>query len=667
MDLSDGFRIGDWRVLPREGRILSVGDGEFRRVRPKAMDVLRVLAAHSGQVVERDDLLSEVWGRTAVTDEPLTATIGELRRLLGERQGEDRRYIETIPKRGYRLLAEVIPLPDAPADSDAAPAGANPSAAQAAAADMRAADVAATTRASESTPSTRRAPSMTLDWKAFLAIALALAVAAFAFQHFTRPGQTPVPERSIAVLPFEDLSPNRNQDYFADGLAEELISLLTSLPSLKVAARNSAFSFRGQTLGTDEIAARLKVAHVLTGSVQRMGDQVRVTAQLVDARAGYQLWSETYDRTLDDIFAIQDEIAGQVTRELRLQLLGGAFKVRETDARAYSLYLQARHIGRQHTRESLERAVELYRQALAIDPEYLPAWNELAGVYFNLVGYVLIPQDQGYGLAREAASRALAIDPDYAPAHDRLGWLALYEDNDLTAAAEHYRQALSLEPANFAIRSNAALLALALGRLDEAIALFEDSVARDPVAPASHANLANAYLLDRRYPEAELSIRNTLMLSPQYAGAHYRLGRILLARGDFDAAREAIQTEPLEAGGLLGRAMLANVEDRPDDSQAALAELHALYGDQAAGNIAGVYAHRGDIDAAFEWLDTEYRSNGAAGFLEYRWDPLFDPLRGDPRWAALLERIGFGAAEVAAIEFPSIAQLNATTEKYRKN
>lgn len=646
MQVTDGFRIGDWDVMPSQGRIVRAGSHgeEFRRVRRKAMDVLCTLAAHGGQVVERDDLLAAVWGRTAVTDEPLTSTIGELRRLLGERQGSERRYIETIPKRGYRLLAQVEPLLDTDSPNPAEPA-----------------PPPGDDRVLEPSQPGRRAPQPRLDWKVLVAVPVVLLVAVFAWQRFSTPDADPVPERSIAVLPFEDLSPGGNQDYFADGLAEELIALLTRLPSLRVAARNSAFSFRDQNLDVAEIAGHLRVAHVLTGSIQRMGNQVRVTAQLVDARAGYQLWSDVYDRTLDDIFAIQDEIAGEVTEQLRVQLLGRQLRVRETDTRAYSLYLQARHVGRQHTREGLEHAAELYRQALAIDDQFVPAWNELAAVYFNMAGIVQMPREEGFRLAREAAYKALAVDPDYAPAHDRLGWLAMQQTNDLRAATTHYRRALTLDPDNDTIRSNAAILAVALGRMEEAVSLLEEAAARDPVSAVAHANLANAYLLSRRYADAERSIRNALLLSPQYAGAHYRLGRMRLAQGDLDEAAIAFETEPLEAGQLLGRALLANARGDHDDSEAALDELYGMFGDQAAGNYAQVYAHRGDIDSAFAWLDTEYAANGAGGFLEYRWDPLFDPLRGDPRWAALLTRIGFGDLELATLEFPPIV------EKYREN
>jgi TolB-like protein/DNA-binding winged helix-turn-helix (wHTH) protein/Flp pilus assembly protein TadD len=631
MNLSDGFRLGDWDVLPLEGRIVRPSDGESRRVRRKAMDVLCALASRNGQVAERDDLLGEVWGR-AVSDEPLTSTVGELRRLLDEKAA-GRQYIETIPKRGYRLTVAVEAL----ADASSAP-------------DDQAGD-------RQAAPVARLQPRARFDRRTAVAVVVVLALAVAAWWTLSDGGGPVAPDRSIAVLPFEDLSAAGDQGYFADGLAEELISLLTRLPAVRVAARNSAFAFRDDDLDAVQIGERLKVAHVLTGSVRRMGDQVRVTAQLVDARDGYQVWSESYERTLEDIFAIQDQIAGEVTAQLSVRLLGSAPRVRETEPEAYTLYLQARHIGRQNTADGLERAVALFREALAIDPDYAPAWTDLAIVYFNMVGIALMPREEGFALAREAAYRALAIEADFAPAHDRLGWLALHEANDLEAAAQHYRRALALAPWDDHVRSNAAVLAVALGRLDEAIALLEASVVFDPVSPISHANLANAYLLAGRYRAAERSIRSALALSPQYAGAHYRLGRMLLAQGDVEGARAAFEAEPLDAGRLLGLAMVANVEGDLAASDAALAEVKAAYGDRAAGNYAQVYAHRGDLDAAFDWLGVEYEVNAVSGFLEHRWDPIFESLREDPRWAELMQRIGFDDARLAAIEFPATEAL----------
>lgn len=625
MNLHDGFVLGEWEVRPREGRLLR-GDTEVK-VRPKAMDVLCVLAEAEGQAVDRDTLLSRAWGRTAVSDEPLTSTIGELRRLLGERQGE-RRYIETIPKRGYRLLLNPEPLPDAP--QAAAPLPAAPPLAE---------------------PVTRLPPKGQRDWRRPAALVLVLIVVVYAVQRLT-PTPEPAPaERTIAVLPFDNLSAEPEQEYFADGLSEELMTLLTRIPELRVAARGSSFAFRGQPLDVREIARRLQVAHVITGSVRRLGERVRVNAQLVSATDGYQLWSETYDRTVDDIFAIQDEIAAEVVAQLSLRLLDGSPRARETDPRAYTLHLQARHVARQHTADGLHRAAELYREALDIDPDYLPAWNELSVVYANLAGIGELPRGQGLLLAREAALRALAIDPDSAQALDRLGWLALYEGNDLAEAARLYRRALALQPNDVGIRSNAAVLAVGLGQVQRAITLLEEGAVRDPVSAVAHSNLANAYYLAGRLDAARQSLERALTLSPGYAGANYRLMRVLLLQDDEESARAAAAAEVFPAARLLAEALMHHVDGREADADAALAAVVEAYGDLAAGNIAEVAAYRGRVDEAFDYLERELTANGPSAFLEYRWSPMLASLTGDPRWPALLERAGYAEHQLAAVDF----------------
>jgi TolB-like protein/DNA-binding winged helix-turn-helix (wHTH) protein/TolA-binding protein len=627
MDLTDGFIVGNWQVKPLDGKIFNTLTSESTRVRPKAMDVLCALAAAGGQVVERDELLTQVWGQDAVSDEPLTSTIGELRRLLGERQGQERRYIETIPKRGYRLLPQARAIHRSRA---------------------------------EAVSSTRMKPRRLLDRNTLIALVLLTALTAFVVYRFSAP-DLPVdwaaPKNSIAVLPFERLSAGNDNNYFADGLAEELIVMLNRLPSITVAARNSTFLLQDKALPLTDIARRLNVAHILTGSVQQAGEQVRVTARLVDARTGYQLWSATYDRTLKDIFAIQDDIAMEVQTSLQVHLVGARVVAQPTSTEAYALYLQARHVGRQHTKEGLVNAASLYQEVLAIDPEYLPAWDGLAGVYLNQVGFALLPAQEGFRLASEAAYKALAIDADYAPAHGRLGWIALHANSNIAAAAEHYRQALSVEPENDIIRSGAAPVALALGRMNDAIVLFENSVTTDPVSPASHANLANAYLLAGRYVEAEQSIRNALTLSPNYAGAQYRLGRALLAQGKLSEAKKAMAAEPADAARWIGQALVADVEGNVEASNKLLGRVLERYGNAAAGNLAQVYAHRGDIDAAYKWLDLEFTTSGAGGFAEYRWDPLFASLHDDPRWAALMERVGLSNDALKVIEFPTLAEL----------
>ena len=264
-----------------------------------------------------------------------------------------------------------------------------------------------------------------------------------------------ISEKSIAVLPFVNMSSDKDQEYFSDGISEELLNQLSKVQALQVAARTSSFSFKGKQIAIPEIAKTLHVAHVLEGSVRRSGDQLRITAQLVRAADGYEIWSETWDRKLDDVFKIQDEIAVAVIEQLKVKLLGAAPKVRTTDPKAYAMYLQAVQLGRQGTAETYAKSDDLYRQVLAIDPNYAAAWVELSRNSTNETSIGVLSNEVGYAKARAAVQKALAIDPDYAPAHALLGYVA---DNDLAAAAKHFERALALDPADLDVLRNASLL-----------------------------------------------------------------------------------------------------------------------------------------------------------------------------------------------------------------
>nr|MDQ2867283.1 hypothetical protein [Verrucomicrobiota bacterium] len=231
-----------------------------------------------------------------------------------------------------------------------------------------------------------------------------------------------IADKSIAVLPFENRSSDKDQEYFSDGISDELLNLLAKIPELRVTARTSSFAFRGKNLPIPEVARKLHVAHILDGSVQKAGNVVRITAQLVDAGSDTQRWSQTWDRKLDDIFEIQDEIAGEVMKELKIKLLGAAPKVRTTDPKAYALYLQARELGQRLTAETFAKSDALYREALAIDPRYARAWDGLAANFAAETSFGMLSNQEGYTRARAASEKALAIDPDDASAYASLGW-----------------------------------------------------------------------------------------------------------------------------------------------------------------------------------------------------------------------------------------------------
>jgi TolB-like protein/DNA-binding CsgD family transcriptional regulator/Flp pilus assembly protein TadD len=462
-------------------------------------------------------------------------------------------------------------------------------------------------------------------------------------------GSSP-PERSIAVLPFVNMSSDAEQEYFSDGIAEELLNLLAKVPELRVISRSSAFSFKGKNIALPEIARQLSVAHILEGSVRKAGNKVRIAAQLIEARSDTPLWSETWDRPFEDIFAIQGEIAATVVEKLKVTLLAEVPQAQETDPAAYALVLQARYLGHRLTAEAFEQSITLHQQALAIDPNYAAAWSGLAHIYINQTSHGLRPFEEGAALSREAADKALAIDPDYAPAHAQLGSIVMDVDNDLAQAARHFDQALRLDPDRTSIIGDAALLLQSLGRLDEAIALQEYDRAHDPVDPRSHANLGENYVAAGRWSDAIASLETALRLAPDGIAAHHWIGLAWLFKGEAEAALEAFERESDEGFRVKGRALALYALGREDEYRATLDELIERWGEQRPAEVAQVYAWTGESDRAFEWLDKAAK-HGHQHFAYIVTEPLFAKLCDDARWLPFLERIGRSPAQLAAIKF----------------
>jgi adenylate cyclase len=497
-----------------------------------------------------------------------------------------------------------------------------------------------------------------LPWhEIVIGILLLAAVIGGAFLWFHRsasPGslatEVVIPENSIAVLPFVNMSEDKANEFFSDGISEELLNLLAKAPQLKVAARTSSFSFKGKGMEIPEIARQLHVANVLEGSVRRSGDHLRITAQLVRAAEGYHLWSDTYDRKMDDIFKIQDEIAGEVVKELKVKLLGAAPKGRTTDPKAYALFLQARELGRQNTAEAFEKSDALFRQVLEIDPRYAPAWERLASNFFNKVSIGLMSNQEGFARAREAEQKALAIDAEYAPAHAGLGYIAMYGDNDPAGAARHFQRAIALDPTDLDVLRRAAIFLENLGRPEKALTLDEAVVRRDPVNLSALFNLGEDQRRAGRYDAAIASFRTLLSLSPNRGTAHAQLGMALMQKGDATAALAEIEQEKNEIWRMIGVPMAYCALGRKLDADAALNALIAKYEKDWSYNIAYVCAFCSDADKAFEWLDkaVAYQDPGLGDILT---ENLFDKIHSDPRWLPFLRKIGKAPDQLAKIEF----------------
>jgi TolB-like protein/tetratricopeptide (TPR) repeat protein len=454
--------------------------------------------------------------------------------------------------------------------------------------------------------------------------------------------QSTVSERSVAVLPFVDMSEKKDQEYFSDGLSEELIDMLTKVPELRVPARTSSFYFKGKQATVPEIAKALGVADVLEGSVRKSGNHLRITAQLVRADNGYHLWSETYDRQLDDIFKVQDEIAGAVVKALKVSLLEGQTPraTPTTNSEAYTLYLQGRSFWQRHSAADNKKAADCLRHALELDPMFAAAWAVLAVVIQDdFVIYSTSSYQKARAEAYPAAEQALKLDPRLSDAHLAMAQILHDLDFNFEGARAEINQALALDPSNSGAFRVAADLAMTEGRLEEAGQFAQQAVTRDPLSVGNYRALGDAALLSGRLAEAEAAWRKALELNAAAEGIHYRLGAMLILRGEPTAALAEMGRNPDEAWRVAGLPLALDALGRRSEADRALAVAVKKVAVNGPYQIAVIYAHRNDVDHAFVWLDRAYQERDGALALYVKGDPMLSNLHHDPRYKALLRKM----------------------------
>jgi serine/threonine-protein kinase len=448
----------------------------------------------------------------------------------------------------------------------------------------------------------------------------------------------PVDNTSIAVLPFADLSPERNQEYFSDGLAEELTNALSKVQGLRVVARTSSFQFRGKGEDLDVIGRKLNVSAILEGSVRKQGNRVRVAVQLIKTADRFHIWSETFDREMNDIFAVQAEIAAAVTGALKGSILG--FKTvppsQKTSPEAYNAYLQGRYF--HGNRENLEKAARYFDQAIRLDPRYAPAWARLSECRSSMAGAAYIPREDGYRQARETVERALALDPNLGYAYSAMGDIQMSHDWDWTAADTAYKRALELDPSDAGALRSAGWLALVLGRLDEGAKLYRRAIEIDPLNPNGHKNLGTLLYCAGHQQEAAAALQKALELNPAMDLGHALLSLVCLEQSDPQRALAESKKEKHPILRLSASALAYQALGRKPESDASLAELIAAYKVDGPYQIAEVYAFRREADRAFEWLERAYQQRDP-GLSEMKADPLLQYLRRDLRYSALLKKM----------------------------
>ncbi len=493
-------------------------------------------------------------------------------------------------------------------------------------------------------------PIMQRRWLAATVVVLLVAGVAAAIRF--RGGATgPAAPASAAVLPFADLSPNRDQEYFSDGLTDELITALSRVEGIRVAARTSSFQFKGRQVDVNEIGRRLHVGAILEGSVRRSGNRVRITAQLVSTRDGYQLWADAYDRELKDVFGVQEDIARSIIAALQVKLGARgnrALRARPTgDLEAYDLYLKGRFAWNQRTATGMAQAVRYLEQAVARDSGFALAWAALADAYVLAIPYAGAPRDIDWPKARAAVARALALDSTVGEAHTALAYGTMIYDWDWPAAEASFRRAIAVDPAYPTGHQWYADFLWSQGRLHEAEDQMREALRLDPLSLVISSELGATYYLMRQYDSAETQLRATLQLDPNYAHGLYILGMVHLQQHRYREAVAALE-RALELGGFL------------EDLAGAMADAYAAAGDRAAATrytaelerrlaagqsgpyaLALAYTGQGDLTRAFAQLDRAITVRDI--FLpEDFFDPQLDRLRADPRFAGIELRMRVG-------------------------
>ncbi|MBT8210614.1 MAG: tetratricopeptide repeat protein, partial [Eudoraea sp.] len=444
-------------------------------------------------------------------------------------------------------------------------------------------------------------------------------------------------DNSIAVMAFADMSPNNDHEYFSDGISEELLNLLAGIRELKVISRTSSFSYKGKDTKATEIGKELKVTHILEGSIRKAENTIRVTAQLINAEDGSHEWSRTYDRQLNDIFKIQDDIAAEVCRELEMSLLGKAPKSEEVDPDAYTLYLQAKHLTLQNTKIAYIEAETLAKESIAKDSTYAESWRLLSNIYnTGTYNFSIREPREGIALGLEAAKKAIALNPNSGRSYASLA--SLQEMNwDFEASANNMNKAIEMLPNDGIILGTAANKTL--GDMEKAVDLLNKAIEVDPLVYANYFNLGHTYYRLNQLEEAEKAFKTFELYYPNWQVFHYMVAKIRLAQGRYEEALAEIEQEKHEFFSLYGRNFILYAMGRTTEADALFQEFLDRYSAKEPANVADLFAFRGDYDLSFEWLE-KARDTKDPVLIEALTYPSFKPMHSDPRWRVFIEGLG---------------------------
>jgi TolB-like protein/Tfp pilus assembly protein PilF len=571
-------RFGDFEFDSRARQLRK--HGHTIRLHGQPLEILGLLLERPAQVVLREELRARLWPQDTFVDfeHSLNAAVNKLREALDD-DASNPRFIETVPRRGYRFIS-AVGLHDS--------------------------------------------QNLLGEWSS--------------------------PRiQSLVVLPLENLSNDPEQEYFADGMTDQLITNLAQISALKVISRTSAMRYKGTKKSLPEIARELHVDAVVEGAVMWVGGRVRISAQLIEAPTDYHLWAASYERDLRDVLSMQEEVTRAIASEIRVNLSAQEqarlASTRPIDPEAYRLYLKGRYYWNKRSLEGFQKAIEYFQQVTAKDPAYALAYVGLADTYTYFSFFDVVPPREAMPKAKAAAARALEIDNRLGEAHVSLGYVSYMYDWDWPAAGKHFEQALTLNPAYSRAHTFYPFYLSSLGRSEEALAVAKRSLDLDPASPAVNHSLAVQFYFARQFEQAIEQAHKTLELDPNFAISYELLGEVYVSRGMYrEGLSELEKYSALSRGRAMSLALLGYAHARLGERSQALRMLEQLEATSKerytpAFSFAVVYAGLGEKDQAFAWLEKAYgERTSRLGYLKV--EPLWDPLRPDPRFADLVRRMG---------------------------
>ena len=618
------YGFGSYRLDAVERVLLR--DGQPVTLPPKDLETLLVLVERAGHIVEKEELLEKVWPGVFVEEGNLARHIFNLRQVLGD-SPDGRKYIETIPKRGYRFVAAVQEDPEATAPYS-------------------------TVQDSEQAQTTVHFGQKRSLWMWPLALAVLAVTGILIARHFWPP-RNPSPQRAmLAVLPFINLSGDAHEDYFADGLTEEMIAQLGQLQpaQLGVIARTSTARYKDTKETVAQIARELGVGYLLEGSVRRGGDRVRVTAQLIQAANDQEIWAQSYERGLRDLLALQNDVARDIAEHVQARITTQDRQrlstARVLNPAAHEEYLKGRFFWNKRTENGYMDAIDHFLRAIQIDPQYPEPYAGMANTYALLgsLAEASIPRREAMNNARTIARKALELDPTLAEAHTSLAFVLMHYDWDFAAAEKEYLRAIDQNPNYATAHQWYAVNLAATGRMDAALAEIRHAQELDPLSLVINADFGEFLGYARRYEDAVAQLQSTLKMDPNFLLAHLNLVTVYVCQQKYAEAaahaHKAMELAPnnLWAQGLLGEFDAMNGQQ--DQARNVMASIqHSPHANDAANSLARIATALGDKDAAFHWLQVA-RDERSGGLILLKVVPCWDPLRSDPRFSTLLQSVG---------------------------